>query len=106
MQGSDAYSIQPMFHFLIDIRRQGSLFSSYNIFLQMFRIERAYNNGIHIRMGQPRLVKMPIFSSSNMGRKAGSLLGCSNWIFYQDKVFEVTLQRAVSLLQVYDHIAL
>jgi hypothetical protein len=41
-----------------------------------------------------------------MDRKAGSLLGCSNLIFYQDKVFEATLQRAVSLLRVCDHIAL
>jgi hypothetical protein len=41
-----------------------------------------------------------------MSRIAGSLLECSDWIFYQDKVFEVTLQRAVSLLQVCDHIAL
>jgi hypothetical protein len=49
---------------------------------------------------------MEIFNNSNMGRKAGSLLGCSNWIFYQDKVFEVALQRAVSPLQVCDHIAL
>jgi len=55
------------------------------------------------RRKEGKLAQMPVFSGSNMGRKAGSLLGCSNWIFYQDKVFEVTLQRAVSLLQVYDH---
>jgi hypothetical protein len=51
------------------------------------------------------LIKMSIFNSSTRGRKVGFIFKVFNQIFYP-VAFDATLQQAVLVLQIYDHIAL